>query len=1325
MAKIKKAVCNLLAGIIFVQLILPQAVFAADIGTQVPPGNLTVDALGVDESDSDDSDGNCFVDLKWDYPSSFFLPGASGTYLNVYNQQVPKHYKAGGNTRVLKEGGIQAQPSATTYTMSNLYSGTVYYADMTAYYKYTDGMKTSTGNESTASNRVKFMTDINIDAYTVGTNQIKIEWDDVWNTDGRINYKLYVSDSSDFKSAAANYIEADDIGTDKPVQVDETKGLLSYTYTVDNPGKVYYVKIVPVILDDNIKYYSEESETVSVSSYILATATKVSSTSDGTIWRLDWSPVIVGLSDSNITIQYEILRGKKDSSELPTRIQSVNNTSIYVVLKSGEEDTYYYIVRALVTDKNGADVYPGIEIVSGEITMEDMEVAATPPTPELVGTLGSESYEVTSDTIKILWEIPTKVTGEIDYNTYYDVWLSTDPNTINDDTELGDPVSWKLSNGATAFSDGSIKYSFAYVKNGTSTLGCALTISGVSPNTSYYFRIQARKIYLGYVDEVLTSIPYSSEPAVKTIVTPVDSDTSTPVAPPKPPLTIKEHPAGTDVVTSTAVTLQVKNKWYEKLDTSTNEWVYFSTVLSNVGAEVPDGFPTGDEYADGIIYGVNINNFRMLKYDSSIKLNVYYTKYDEAQNTKDQYGNSDISIYSPIEKSGFGTEANDAYENALLNYPDYVKHNVDLELTGLDPNTTYVMWVKAERTTTGSAVATDLLSEASDPILVTTLPNGENPTETPTVPVFNYYSAGDVYVDLGWNYDEKYIYYIKYSTKENLDSATDAGTVDPGENSYFRISGLTKDTLYYFWIQAEYVNTDGESAKSGWSDSYSVQTLAEIPPDTPLGFGIKSSDDAVTVSSITYEWLEVDGLEYILELADNSSYNNSVTYSAGGVSEYTADGLSSNVRYYARLYAYNPVNKLKSAPTASVAVKTLKSKDDYDSDQDNETVISGDYVVKGSSVIKGVWYIKIVGVNADRFIEHVKTDKVLDYYLDAGSPPVKGAQVDIMISGRVFTALSQMRENLIIIADGSQFTIKPEVLTPDILGNSTYLFDSLNMEIIINSPGSTVSNSNKNLTFKTAAIGIGVKANSSGSAITVDEFANPLSISIPFTAKNWYNAGKTIPLKYSPGVNEWLALSSASASYDTDSGKGNLTFGTMNPGEYAVADKGSSFFDDIYGSEFEASIINVATACELKSISGRQFKPDSNIGTSDAVKLVMDVLGYKYDANYMTAAVRAGIIRSEDSKNISKPAARECVIAMAVRTYEIKSSEKATPSGTSNAGYSDMSKVSSVFMQKVRYAAENGLLPQSWSTIQPKAAITRGEVMYMLEKVLALTGDIE
>jgi ribosomal protein L35AE/L33A len=109
----------------------------------------------------------------------------------------------------------------------------------------------------------------------------------------------------------------------------------------------------------------------------------------------------------------------------------------------------------------------------------------------------------------------------------------------------------------------------------------------------------------------------------------------------------------------------------------------------------------------------------------------------------------------------------------------------------------------------------------------------------------------------------------------------------------------------------------------------------------------------------------------------------------------------------------------------------------------------------------------------------------------------------------------------------------------------------------------------------------------------------------------------------------------------------------------------------------------------------------------------------------MTTAVKAGFISGTDSKKPEAACTREKLIAMAMRLYEIKTSEKAA-SATGGAGiYKDMSQVSSGLLPRIRFAAENGIITSRFSdTLGPKDPVTRAEAMVLLEKLLKYSGEL-
>jgi hypothetical protein len=285
------------------------------------------------------------------------------------------------------------------------------------------------------------------------------------------------------------------------------------------------------------------------------------------------------------------------------------------------------------------------------------------------------------------------------------------------------------------------------------------------------------------------------------------------------------------------------------------------------------------------------------------------------------------------------------------------------------------------------------------------------------------------------------------------------------------------------------------------------------------------------------------------------------------------------------------------------------------------------------------------------------------------------------------------------------------------LGNVEY-------ELLITTPGKS-SEPVRNYSFKTGVIGVDIIRHAGGNSVEVEKLSKPLQIFMPYSDKSWYSLSKTLPMS-SPGEDgKWNSLKVSMATYDPDTDTGSLGFETLYTGNFAVADKGNDYFDDIYGSKYESSISNVASVHELKSVKGTYFKPDAGILTGDAVKLMFDVLGYNHGSDYMSVAVKSGIIKYSASKNAGAKASREVVIAMAVRVYELKSNESAKPSANRANDYTDMNSTSTQLLSKVRFAYENGMLPIAWSKLSPKSVITRGETMYIIEKALVLSGDMD
>ena len=1328
--KAKRAMAAILAAAVFITSYGFSGVSAATgIPTQPAPSKLAISPLNpntepaIGYSSSDGGASGFYTDIGWERVDNPQGITVTGKYVNIYLEESAKGYRTQRGA-VLKEKDLPAATSPVR--MRNLNSGTVYKANAKAYYEYADlNNVIKKSDESSSSNTVKFLTDIKLQSLTVSTNKIKIIWDDVWNEGKRINYKLYVSENKEFTNTLPIYISEEQIGAvNAPVIVDQANGSLIYEHTVKDPGRVYYVKVVPDISDPEIQR-NESSNIVLTSTYILAKTTKMSTTDAGTIWRLDWSPVVAGISNSDIKVQYQI---DKYVGNVPIPMLIEDSTTTFITVPV-DEQVSYYIIRAIVT-KGGLPYYPdSVKIVSDKIILKEGEVPASPPMPEIVEFFkdSSDAYIISysdilkldqtiefkgqlgTDTATILWRVPKKADGSVDTEVMYDIWLIEDPDKIDtppDETKIAEDFVPAEANFIRDVADDN------------RTIGYKYKLTGLKQNHTYYYKIVAKKNFAEEVDGVIQNVEYNSYPALKVVITLPGGAIDRPLLPSNPPLEIRSE-NNKKLITDDSVTIQLKNRWYEMFNkppyANTGKWYYVKTdklslndtVEYNPVTTPPDG-----------------KTYRKVSYDKGVTLYVGVEEYFEGIdiNQIDNYKLEKVPV-TPNDPTEDPTL--NAPESVTNNTPNYAKHNVVIPVEQLKPNTTYILWVRAVRDIGNGEEP--IFSEVSNPIIFTTSPAPTQVVEKPIVPAFNYSFTGDTYVDLGWNYKEGNTYHIKYGTVDDVTKATGNVTVtseqikQSGVN-YVRIPGLTANTLYYFWIQAEAFSEDRTlSEKSEWGDSLPLRTLKDVPPSTPRGFGVKNTLDAITKNTITFEWIQEPGLEYIIEVAGGVDYKELKQYKAGAVTEFKVDGLKSNFRYFARLYAYDPLKKLTSIPTQSISVRTLRSSDDYDSDQDVDNVISGEYIEKAPTVVGGVWVVKVTGVNADRLVEVIKTDRILDYTIDVSKPPSTASSISLHISRKVFDRLEQLKENLEVKTAVVSYNFRAGVLSgvknENTQKEQIYV---INLTLVPQTPN---SRSNE-LLIRQPLAQIGITLDNGVSNIAIDKLWTPLIIKYPYSNRSDYTEGKTLGYMYNASRSLWEKQNSSN-KYDPDNNMGILSIQTATPGLFAMADRTSGIYDDIYDYEYESSIVNVAFAHTLKSVNGRLFRPEDKATVGEGIKLIFDTIdNYSYDNGYLEAAVKAGFIKS--GKTAGSTLTRQDAARMAVVLYEIKSGTKVRGSNSAVSGYSDYSKIDKDNIDKVAFAVENGFVPNiSATTLDPAGAVTRGELMYMIEKALVLVGEIE
>ncbi len=1263
--------------LLFLFICIPLEVISIDYPPQPALKKLEIHPLHNDQPaiGYNEFDGY-YADLRWEKVESPNPPElADKIYINFYLQEVGKSYKPASPLELKYE---KLHEDTVSLRMGMLKPGTIYYTYARAYYiDLEEGRTVYTSSESLPSNSVKFLTDISIEAEPYGPNQIKIVWDDVWNSGERMNYKLYVSESQDFSNTPPIYITSDLVGPGKPISVDEVTGKLEYIYRVPDPARVYYIKIMPDTADTSLKY-TPESETVTVSSYILARTTRMASNDFGTIWKMEWTPVITGLGAGNVDILYHIYRGTAGSGELPQYIAATDDTTFFITLTDNEED-YYFIIKAIVT-RNGQDLYPGIKIESERIEIKESEVPAQPPAPELVDEITNKfgdiivSYDeyLSSDSATVFWRTPVK-DGSIDKDISYDIWLITDPTRLDNPSQEEKIISSLLPGEGN------------FVMHNNEIRGCKYNLSNLNPNTTYYFKIVAKKTFIDYVEGVLKTVILYSEPSFKTVITKTDGSIEQPVVPSRPPLKIKTGPPPLmlpEVSESTAV-ISLKNKWYEYFDSEENKWVY--TTHENMELMEPgiielleQGTYTGSQY-------------RIVSYDEGVTIDVGCIEYD-----------TDLDLAGiPADKVvAFPTAPNDPDENPNDN-PDGQKHNIDIIISDLLPNTTYIIWVRAARLSAG------LISGPSDPIVVTTDPEIEEPLEKPVVPEFKSHYPGDNHVGLGWDADPKYNYYIKYSTQDNIEAALKTVHILPEdliESSTYRIEGLEIETLYYFWIQAEAVGADNQTKTSEWSSSYPVKTLPLIPPDTPVGFGMAG----ITANSITFEWIKQGSLEYVLELSESPGYDKSEKYSIQEKSTYKAEGLKSNVRYYARLYAFDRERNVLSKPTSSISMKTLRSGDDYDSDQDTEKYLGGDIVISDPVLRNGVWYLSILNSNADRFIEIMKTDNVFDYIIDLVKNPFGTRKIRLSVEGKVFTALAKHGENLILKYPQSTVIIRPLSFysAAGIDKKPDLVFDiDMDTRAKALSPKTPVLTNIQMIAVKTGGN-------------MVKRFDEPVKTVFDNVSQADKSTQGIVGLSSRDGI--------AWQKHDLDENNPlkKPGFDMHVPGYFTLGIEGKDKYYDISSSKYRDSINILASEYDLQSIKGNSFYPDKKAAIGDAVKLALDIMDYGYDSNYMTVSLRSGLIAPGDVFSQNNPITREKAIFLAIRLYEMKTGSKIFYKDYGSAPFNDLDQVSEEMASRVSFAIRNGVVSgRNNYELGPKDHISRAELTALLEKAMRLAGE--
>lgn len=1215
---------------------------------QPAPTGLTVEMVDGKPAIGYTPEKRHYVVLKWNPP----VWGGHVQYYNLFYCEDGKAYQ---------KYPEKIDGTVSRFELTQLSPGKVYHAYLVAVHEHIPGGGSPvTIDASKESNEVIFMTDMEILTLPVDYKTIELQWTDIYYKGSRINYEIYISESSNFSLTPAIQVSPSNIKTSGPVK--PVNGKLVYDVADLKSGTVYYFKIKPIV-GDPLVFHNNESEIVAGFTHIVVRISKISSN----WWRLEWDPITDTNLGTNEGIVYRIKRSV--DRDLERDISAVKDLHVFV--KSVGTDTYYRIQADVITQ-----IGKMVSIISPEIYAREGEVPTVPAVPEIVEQLGNQKMEITPTTLRILWRLPVSVVGDIYGDISYDIWLLTNPYELYDTTIP--PLVKDLKVGPANYvykTLGSVKTS--------EVIGYQYTVTNLTPNTVYYLKMIAKKTYPVYENNILVNKTFSSEPGLKVVKTLPEGSIDRPITPAKPPLKVKKSVIDgnlIEAVTSTSVTLEWKNRWYEVWNDVYNKWEY-----------VPE-----EELE---MYAIQGYVYRLVAYDNNVKFSVGYEVYTD---------NFDF------------TKLTEKLRPVIMQFneiPNSLNSDtIEFTITPLTPNTTYVIWLRAY-------ISDSLKSELSDPIIVTTKSNYKTPLGKPSVPVFNYKFEGDTYAEIGWNIRQNYYYNIKYSTVENLALATNNIKVSPEQLKFktrYRIEGLTPNTVYYFWISAEVKDDDGRFLTSEWSDAYIVKTLPYAPPEVPTGFGLKNIANPIGKDYIYFEWVSVPGLEYILQISKKDNFSDAVSYEVKSVGEYKIEKLESNTRYFARLYAYDPKKGLKSNYTSTVAVKTLKSFDEYytDADIDVEEIIR---TIMPEINQDGSVGIDLTDKKADLFLNEIYREDFPDYIIDFTYLGTDVKKIHIKISPKIFTTLFELKKSLIVNNGKAGLVIKPEFIDNTSLKRLYKENPSGVLEVILEKPVD-IPNRPSGAEFVSDVWKISLAFNNKGVIIPITEVNNEVRIRVPYSKSNWYDSSIMSGYIYNESLGIWEKVKTNSW-FDNLESRGLVDCEIPKTGNFAIIKSVNVRFSDISGHPAESDIKAIINKYNMKSLGSGLFNPDKNITKGDAIKVLLDVLGYNYNEDYIEVAEKAGITSYIDIEKPDNYLTREEASGMITRIYEIITGEKGV-SNISLASFRDVSAVNENLLPRVRFAVEKGILKKySSDMLMPKTAITRAEMMGMLKRMLEVAGN--
>lgn len=541
--------------------------------------------------------------------------------------------------------------------------------------------------------------------------------------------------------------------------------------------------------------------------------------------------------------------------------------------------------------------------------------------------------------VQLVWDAPEiGTTGEVDYNLYYDIWVSDKSNSFDDTDKVVSNL--KIEDGDSS--------NIIYRVDGTTVVGMKTTLEGLKTNRTYYIKIVAKRKY--GENEYTISIPTIKQVSINKV-----GDVYEPPVIGKPPLQLKD-------VTQDSITIAWAEQWYEVMASQSKvssysdavekilaQWGHSRVYLSG-DASLPLRFRDENKtFGDPIdLYGSTVQsklqNIKPYLGNDYILNSVtmgsdtkYKLKVIKQSELDELIGNNYPEETDKLGKIERWILDIDTYE-VESEWKDITDDIVDTTVDGvagkrllikqdyngkeLVANTPYVVLISAYRKIDGQWRYCIIPSY----ILATTATDHVSDLETPKTPrLYNYESKDvrDTEVTVRWVYNASFDYELVYSRLNDPDSAEvwaftedDKKTFVDGGEAYVTISGLLPETTYNFWIKAKQkaeLVGDGTPKESDWSTPVTCTTLTLANPLPPSGLGLASAQSILEAGKdyapkgadyLAVEWMRNPSdlnnkdsrmtYSYVVEFADNPDFLDAIVATVGDNKDGNLDNNSGN-----------------------------------------------------------------------------------------------------------------------------------------------------------------------------------------------------------------------------------------------------------------------------------------------------------------------------------------------------------------------------------------------------------------------------------------------